>query len=259
MAKDDWNPALYQEKHSFVFEYGRELLDLLAPKPGERILDVGCGTGQLTYLIADSGARVVGLDKSPQMIEAARENYPHLEFVVADASDFRFAESFDAVFSNAALHWVTQAEAAAQCIAGRLKEGGRLVAEFGGKDNGGRITRAIQQTVKERFQIEVNHPWYFPTIGEYTTLLESVGLEVRAAWLFERPTPLEGKDGLRNWMRMFCESMLFSIPEEARDEVLKNVEEQVMTTNLKDGVWFVDYRRLRILAYKASRDDAGRD
>src|SRR5262245_52964189 len=116
MADNDWNPALYQEKHAFVFEYGKDLLALLAPKPGERILDIGCGTGQLTRQIADHGVAVVGLDYSAQMIEAAKENYPDLEFLVEDASDFAFDNPFDAVFSNAALHWVNRAEKAVQCI-----------------------------------------------------------------------------------------------------------------------------------------------
>jgi trans-aconitate methyltransferase len=104
-----WDPAQYQKKHSFVWRYGADLLDLLAPQPGERILDVGCGTGQLTAEIAGRGAHVIGLDRSAEMLADARRNFPHLEFVEADAAHFEFSEPFDAVFSNAALHWVKDA------------------------------------------------------------------------------------------------------------------------------------------------------
>jgi trans-aconitate methyltransferase len=101
-----WDPQAYQAKHSFVWQFGSSLLELLDPRPGERILDVGCGTGQLTSEIARSGARVTGLDSSPEMLAEARRNYPNLHFVQADAAGFSFDEPFDAVFSNAALHWV---------------------------------------------------------------------------------------------------------------------------------------------------------
>lgn len=226
------------------------MLALLAPKAGERILDVGCGTGQLTKAIAESGASVVGIDKSPEMIESAQSNYPGIQFRVADAADFSFAEPFDSVFSNAALHWVTRAESAVECIATALKPGGRFVAEFGGKDNAGNIARAIQQTLKERLQVEVNHDWYFPSIGEYTSLLEKHGLEVSSAWLFDRPTPLEGESGLRSWIEMFCGSMIKDVPETVRENILGEVEAKLRGTNYQDNVWFVDYRRLRITATK---------
>jgi trans-aconitate methyltransferase len=111
-----WDSSLYDQKHSFVFKYGEEVLALLNPQRGERILDVGCGTGHLTKLIVEAGAEVVGIDSSPEMIEAARAACPDINFVVADAANFSFTEPFDAVFSNAALHWVTEAEQAVVCI-----------------------------------------------------------------------------------------------------------------------------------------------
>ena len=251
-AENDWDPSLYQDKHAFVYEFGRDLLGLLAPRPGERILDLGCGTGQLTGAIAESGARVIGLDNSVQMIETARSNYPDIQFVTADAADFSFPEPFDAVFSNAALHWVTRADAAAGSIAGALRPGGRFIAEFGGRDNGGMITRAIRETLVERLKLIVDHPWYFPTIGEYATVLESHGFAVGGAWLFDRPTPLDGEDGMRNWMAMFCQSMLQDVPAERKDELLGEIEARLRETNYRNGAWFVDYRRLRITARKES-------
>jgi trans-aconitate methyltransferase len=250
MTQNHWNPSLYQQKHSFVFEYGKELLTLLEPLAGERILDIGCGTGQLTSAIADSGATVVGIDASPSMVESARANYPGLRFLVEDAAAFSFDEPFDAVFSNAALHWVRRADEAAGCIANALRSGGRFVAEFGGYLNGAAVTRAIQQTVKEMLGIEVRHPWFFPSVGEYATLLESHGLRVNYAVLFDRMTKLDGEDGLRNWVRMFCESMIEAIPPERLDEAFESIEAKAKNQLYIEGAWFVDYRRLRLVAHK---------
>lgn len=138
-----WNPGQYQQGFSFVWRHGEELIGLLAPQPGERILDLGCGTGQLTAEIAKSGAQVVGIDSSPEMIQQARSNYPGLRFELTDATQFRTAEPFDAVFSNAALHWIKDAGGVASTIAQALKPGGRFVAEFGGKGNVRSLVQAV--------------------------------------------------------------------------------------------------------------------
>jgi trans-aconitate methyltransferase len=250
MGHNNWNPSLYQQKHSFVFEYGKDVLALLEPLSGERILDIGCGTGQLTKSIADSGATVVGIDASPSMIESARNNFPNIEFFVADAAEVSFDEPFDAIFSNAALHWVQRAEDAVQCIAAALTPGGRFVAEFGGKRNAENVSQAIQQTLKEMLNLEVNSPWFFPSIGEYATLLEKYNLNVSYAVLFDRPTPLEGEDGMRNWIKMFCESMFKGVPEHVQEEALQGIEAKLRSKLFIDGSWILDYRRLRIIAQK---------
>jgi trans-aconitate 2-methyltransferase len=250
MAKNDWNPSLYQQKHSFVFEYGKDLLALLAPQSGEHILDVGCGTGQLTKSIADAGAIVTGLDFSPTMIQTAQNNFPHIEFVVKDASEFHFANKFDAVFSNAALHWVTRAEAAVLSIANALKVGGRFVAEFGGKGNVEKISSTIRQTLAEMFAIDTDHNWFFPTIGEYATLLEKHGFVVNYALLFDRPTKLEGEDGMRNWIEMFCDDMFKELSVELKEQALQRIEAKLKTSLYIKGEWFADYSRIRIVARK---------
>lgn len=251
MPNNDWNPALYDQKHAFVFEYGENLISLLDPQPGESILDLGCGTGHLTKTIAGSGAHVVGIDNSPDMVEAARKNYPHINFVVADARDFSFPTPFDALFSNATLHWVTEPERAVNCIAASLKPGGRFVAEFGGKRNVAQITTAIQQSIWELMRIKVDYPLYFPSIGEYATLLEKHNLAVHTALLFERPTKLEeGEKGLGNWITMFAGSMFNNLPAGIKQQVLERTEEKLRAPLFKDGHWFADYRRLRIVAYK---------
>ncbi len=126
MPEIEWNPGLYDQKHAFIFEYGKGLLSILAPREGERILDLGCGTGHLTQAIAASGARVVGIDSSLEMIEQARITYPDIEFLVADARAFSFPYQFDAVFSNAALHWIPEAERVVEHIAIALRPGGQV-------------------------------------------------------------------------------------------------------------------------------------
>lgn len=251
MPTHDWNTSLYDQKHAFVFEYGKGLIPLLDPQPGESILDLGCGTGHLTKTIAESGAHMVGIDSSVSMIEAARTAYPDLEFLVVDASDFSFSSPFDAVFSNATLHWVTEAERAVSCIAKSLKTGGRLVAEFGGKGNVATIITAVQQSLWELMHIEVISGWYFPSIGEYASLLEKHGLAVGSAFLFERPTKLEeGEKGLRNWIEVFGKSMFLNVPDAVKQQALERVEEKARGLLFKEGHWFADYRRLRIVAYK---------
>ncbi len=250
MSQQVWNASLYDQKHAFVFAYGEDLLGLLAAQPGERILDLGCGTGHLTAQLAQSGATVIGLDYSPQMIEVARQTYPQLEFVLGDASDFQLAEPFDAVFSNAALHWVTRAEDAARCIARALKPGGRFVAEFGGKGNVAHVSAAVSQAIREQTGQHLPHKWYFPAVGEYASVLEAAGFEVQFAHLFDRPTKLEGDDGMRNWLEMFAGSWLASLAEEIRQNVLQRAVELLRATQWQDGQWFADYRRLRVVAKK---------
>jgi SAM-dependent methyltransferase len=250
----DWNPELYQASHSFVWKFGRDLLELLAPQPGERILDVGCGTGQLTADIAGSGARTQGIDKSASMIEQARRNFPDLRFEQADVTALPFqGEEFDAVFSNATLHWVRDAEAAAAEISRVLKASGRFIAEFGGRGNGRTLVDAMYGALES---LGVRHPeqfnpWYYPGIGEYAALLERHGLEVTFAALFDRPTPLEdGEGALRKWLAMFGGSFTAALTPEQGEQFLRRVEERAAHQLRPNGVWTVDYRRLRVRAVK---------
>jgi trans-aconitate methyltransferase len=252
MPNNNWDTSFYDQKHAFVFEYGKGLIPVLQPEPGELILDLGCGTGHLTQAIAESGAYVIGIDSSASMIETAQITYPHLEFLVADAKDFSFSSHFDAIFSNATLHWITEAEQVVCRIAASLKPGGRLVVEFGGKDCVSTITTAIQQSFRELLHIEVDFGWYFPSIGEYASLLEKHNLDVRSAFLFERPTPLEdGEMGLRNWIQMFGERVFRNVSDDMKQQVLGHTEEKTRDRLFNKGQWVADYTRLRIVAYKA--------
>ncbi len=249
MSATDWNAALYDQNHAFVFDYGKSLVSLLDVRAGEFILDLGCGTGHLTKAIADKGAHAVGIDSSVAMIEQARKQYPGITFLVADARTFSFPNHFDAIFSNAALHWILEAEQPIKQIARSLKPGGRLIMEMGGKGNVLTITSAVRQAIWEVAHIKVETNWYFPSISEYTTLLERYGLEVRFAALFDRPTRLEqGEQGLGIWLNMFAVRMLQNVPAQMRAQVLARVEENLRATLFRDGHWIADYRRLRIVA-----------
>lgn len=252
MVNTMWDVNLYDQKHAFVYEYGKSLIPLLQPQPGELILDLGCGTGHLTHAIAASGARVIGIDSSASMIQTAQSTYPELEFHVADARDFSFASPFDAIFSNATLHWIPEADQVVQCIVASLKPGGRFVAELGGKGNVATITHAVQQSIRELLHDDVDFGWFFPTIGEYASLLERHGLNVSSALLFERPTLLEdGKEGLRNWVKMFGERVLRNIPDDMKQKVLARAEDLTRDRLYKNGEWTADYKRLRITASRA--------
>ncbi len=248
-----WDPALYDESHAFVWKRGEEIYQILSPQPGERVLDLGCGTGHLTARIAETGATVVGIDSDPGMIEAARRHYPHLAFEVADGTAFEVSRPYDAVFSNAALHWMRPPERVAACIHRALRPGGRLVAEFGGKGNVERIRAALVASLQEAgiLWTPERDPWYFPGIGAYATLLERHGLGVQYAALFARPTPLDGgEEGMDNWLRMFGGAYLDTVAPARRTEVLAGVRDRLRSHLFHNGTWHADYRRLRIVAIR---------
>ncbi|MEH2143938.1 class I SAM-dependent methyltransferase [Nostoc sp.] len=250
---NNWNTALYQDKHAFVWQYGEDLLKFLNPKPGESILDLGCGTGQLTEKIAQAGAEVIGVDHAATMIEKARQNYPHIRFDVADARNFQVDKPLDAVFSNAVLHWVKEANSAIASIHQALKPGGRFVTEFGGKGNIQAIVKALYSALESIGipQAQVENPWYYPSIGEYAILLEQQGFDVIYSTLFARPTPLvEGEAGMANWIQMFANTFLTLLPADQQTQVIRAVEEYLKPTLYQEGTWTADYRRIRIVAIK---------
>ncbi|MCC5642511.1 methyltransferase domain-containing protein [Nostoc sp. CHAB 5824] len=249
---NNWNSTLYEDKHAFVWQYGEDLLKLLNPKPGESILDIGCGTGQLTGKIAQAGAEVMGVDYATTMIEKARQNYPHIRFDVADARNFQVEKPLDAVFSNAVLHWVKEADSAIASIHQALKPGGRFVAEFGGKGNVQAIATALESALKTfNISAQALNPWYFPSIGEYATRLEQQGFDVIYSTLFARPTPLADEQaGIANWIQMFASSFLAGLSSEQQIQVIRVVEEYLKPTLYQQGTWIADYRRIRIVAMK---------
>lgn len=252
MYKFSWDAGLYDSKHRFVSKYGSELVNMLNPAKGEKILDVGCGTGDLAYEIFMREAEVTGIDASASMIEQAAAKYPDIDFRISAAETFSFNSEFDGVLSNAVLHWIQDLERPLTNIYKSLKPGGRFVAEMGGKGNVAIISTAIEHAIKQAGYTfkKINYPWYFTSIGTISSIMEKIGFRVTSATLFERPTALEGKQGLREWMVMFGTPFFKDVPEQGREKVLDLFEQEAEKDLKIDGVWYADYIRLRISAYK---------
>lgn len=251
MTAHVWDAELYDARHSFVAAHGTALLDLLNAAPGERVLDAGCGTGDHVAQLAAAGVDVLGVDISPEMVARAAARFPGIPVTVADLRALPFREEFDAVLSNAVLHWVPEADQAAASLRAVLRPGGRLVAELGGAGNIATLTTAIHELRAEWGLPQAASPWYFPTVAQYARVLENAGFEVRAAWLFDRPTPLTGADGLGSWVRMFATSLLAGVT--GTDAFLTALEQRLRPALYQDGSWWADYRRLRVVAVVPSR------
>jgi SAM-dependent methyltransferase len=246
-----WSALDYAQNASFVPALGEAVLQRLDPQPGELILDIGCGDGALTAKIADAGARVIGLDSSEEMIEAARAR--GIDAFLADAETLdldqqveRFGQ-FDAVFSNAALHWMLDADAVATGILAMLKEGGRFVGEMGGAGNLAALRAGIRDELVERgYQVpEVDAAWY-PAVEEFTRLYCVAGFTEVQAERIERPTDLPS--GIAGWVRTFRSGLLdvAMVPDWARDEVAAAIERRLAPELRRpDGSYFADYVRLR--------------
>ncbi|WP_155590752.1 class I SAM-dependent methyltransferase [Lysinibacillus cavernae] len=247
-----WNAHLYDEKHDFVSKYGTSLIDLLAPQKNELILDVGCGTGDLAYEMTSLGASVFGVDASATMIMAAQQKYPTIAFQTMEATAMRFPQPFDAVFSNAALHWMKEPDLVIGKVYKALNNGGRFVAEMGGQGNIASIVWALQTSMEELKLPYIEHyfPWYFPSAEEYQSKLENAGFHVEMITLYERPTPLQGQGGLHNWLVMFSDNLLQHLTEDEKKQVYATCEELLKPTCFHDDQWIIDYFRLRFVARK---------
>ncbi|CAL1516957.1 methyltransferase domain-containing protein [Chitinophaga sp. MM2321] len=248
---DKWNADLYKEKHAFVFEYGNSLIDdWLQPGPGETILDLGCGTGELTAQLAATGAQVTGIDASEAMIISARAHFPQVSFEVGDATSFSLPLQFDAIFSNAALHWVREKEKAIARMYAQLKKGGRLVIEMGGKGNVDSILTTLERVMQEK-GYTYEPFWYFPSPGEYTTLLEHAGFKIDRVHFFDRPTKLvDPETGISDWLQMFGHHFFAGVPEKDSQAILQQVQQELAPAATKDGSLYADYVRLRVSAVK---------
>lgn len=245
-----WNPRHYDRAGAFVPRLGADLLELLGPRPGERVLDLGCGTGDLTAQLAARGALVLGVDASPEMVNEARSKHVGLEFRQQDGQELSFDAELDAVFSNAALHWMPRADDVAQGVARGLKREGRFVAEFGGA----RCVQTAREAVAEAL-VELDVPgqatpdWYFPTVTQYAAVLERAGLFVHSLTWFERPTRLAGEAGLEHWLELFCLPLLTRLGAR-RAELVSAVARRCRGKLFRDGDWWLDYARLRVVATK---------
>lgn len=242
-----WNPRQYGENARFVSDLGMPVVALLAPRPGERILDLGCGDGALTVKLVEAGCEVIGVDASPAMIEAARSL--GLDACVADAEHLAFHEDFDAVFSNAALHWMKDAPRVVAGVWQALRPGGRFVGEFGGHGNVAAIVDALNQALAAR-GLTVDCPWFFPRADDYRELLEGTDFAVTRIELLPRPTPLPGDVG--GWLETFAHPYLAALPPGERGPLVEDVVDR-LGPRLCDasGIWTADYVRLRFAATKS--------
>jgi SAM-dependent methyltransferase len=248
MTSQSWDPAVYARNARFVSDLGAPLLEMLAPRPGERILDLGCGDGALTEKLVSFGCTVVGVDASPEQVEAARAR--GLDARVCRAEALPFAGEFDAVLSNAVLHWVKDQAAALAAIHRALRPGGRIVAELGGHGCVATIRGALHEALRARgHDPRAYDPWFFPTVEEYRVLLHAAGFAIDSIVLFDRPTPLPG--ALAGWLETFAQPFLRALPRAEWPGVLAEVEERTRPV-LHDPAqgWSADYTRLR---YRAAR------
>lgn len=244
MTRQTWNPDSYERNARFVSNYGVEVLDLLAPTAGERILDLGCGDGVLTARITESGAQVVGVDASESLLNPARAR--GLDVRNVDGHELQFADEFDAAFSNAALHWMLRPDDVIAGVARALHRGGRFVGEFGGHTNVAAINTALRAVFARR-GFPLPDLWYFPTPEEYGGKLEKAGFQVEYIALIPRPTPLP--TGMAGWLETFRNPILSGYPAEEQRAMTQEVIELLRPSLCDDqGRWTADYVRLRFLA-----------
>lgn len=243
-----WNADSYTNNFNFIHEYGEALIDLISCKDNMRILDLGCGNGQLTEKLAGIG-NVLGIDSSIDMINKAKELHPNIEFKCDNALSFELKDKVDVVFSNAVFHWVQEQDALIRNIYNNLNEYGQLVCEFGGYGNTKTVHDMLRQKV-EQFGFTFNFIYYFPTIGEYTSLLEKHGFRVTYALLFERPTVLDGESGLYDFLNMFTSPLMEYVDNDKKQIIYKETEEALRPVLYKNNQWIADYVRIRVKAEK---------
>jgi trans-aconitate methyltransferase len=253
-----WNAELYDRSHAFVWKLTDEVLALLDARAGERIVDLGCGTGHLAQRLAERGVEVVGVDASESMIAKARAAYPGLRFVVADGRSFDVGTGFDAVFSNAALHWMPEQQRVFERVRAHLRPGGRFVFEMGGARNLQRVREAIGKALRDLGAplAAAGESNDYLGVTRACALLDAAGFEVTSATLTHRPTPLEGEHGLRNWIHMFGGAWLRWVDEPQRERFLSLAEEHARPHLYRDGAWIADYKRLRVRSQTASSRSA---
>jgi trans-aconitate methyltransferase len=246
-SRQNWSAADYDAHARFVSDLAGPVLDWLKARPGERILDLGCGDGAVTAALQASGAEMVGVDTSEALLAAARAR--GLDVRLMDGQALAFGPQFDAVFSNAAVHWMTKPEAVIAGVYRALKPGGRFVAEFGGHGNVAAIVTAMRATARRiGGEEELAGPWFFPTPDVYADMLQESGFTVRRIGLFPRPTPL--RTGMKEWLKVFRRPF-FEQYGERMDTVLAEVED-LLRPVLSDarGNWTADYVRIRVEAAK---------
>jgi len=247
-TNQSWDPDAYARNARFVSDLGAPVVELLAPRAGERILDLGCGDGALTKKLVELGCEVVGVDASAAQVEAARRL--GLDARVADGERLAFDAEFDAVFSNAAIHWMKRADDVIAGVWRALRPGGRFVAEFGGHGCVAKIKRALIDALRRRgIDGDALDPWYFPAVEDYCARLARRGFAARYIALIPRPTPLP--TAINGWLETFAQSFIAPLLDKDRAGFIDEVREALRPDLCDgDGKWFADYVRLRFAADK---------
>jgi trans-aconitate methyltransferase len=248
MNRTRWSPDTYSKNARFVSDLGEPLLNLLDPQPAETIMDLGCGDGALTEKMAAAGSFVIGVDASPAFVEAAHAR--GLNVALMDAHHLSLKRQFDAVFSNAALHWMKRPEWVVEGVANCLKRGGRFVGEFGGQGNVETIRAALHAALRKRgidpWKID---PWYYPSPEEYSELLTRFGFTVDYIELIPRPTKLPGD--ILSWLEVFAQPFTNTVSSSEKTKFLDEVRDELEPALRKaDGSWYADYVRLRFKAIR---------
>ena len=246
IANQTWEAERYAEAGAFVPVLGQPVVELLAPRVGERILDLGCGDGILAEKIVAAGAAVVAVDAAPDLIAAAKTR--GVDARLMDGQRLPFNREFDAVFSNAALHWMRDADAVLAGVKRALMPGGRFVAEMGGHGNIASVIVALTSVLGKRgIAAGPLNPFYFPTAEAYRVKLEQAGFAVHEIRILPRPTVPTSDIG--PWLDAFCEAFLGAVPEPDRVAArTETVELLRPILQAEDGRWILDYVRLRFRA-----------
>ena len=247
---NEWNATNYNNHADFVSKLAMPVVELLDPKDGEYILDVGCGEGSLAVEIEKFGANVLAIDLSEDMVEKTKQK--GIEAYVMSATDIEYADKFDAIFSNATLHWVLDPKLALEQFYKALKDDGRVVAEFGGEGNIKALISAIKRVFDNHSEFgEFNNPWYFPSIKTYKKMVEEVGFKVVSMESIKRDTKI---DDISNWLDIFANGIIKDLNKRAQDVFKKEVRDilkPILYTDEKG--WVVDYVRLRFKAVKLDK------
>ena len=243
-----WDPQQYSDQGRFVSDLGMPVVELLAPRRGERVLDLGCGDGVLTAKLVALGCDVIGVDGSTSMIDAAKAL--GLDARVMDGHALSFDGEFDAVFSNAALHWMKQPDKVVDGVWRALKPGGRFVGEMGGEGNVATIVAALETALRARgIDPKAFNPWFYPSAEQYRALLEARGFVVSSSELIDRPTPLPGT--VNDWLETFAQPFAAGLPERERPALFQSAMESCRSKLCdSEGRWSADYVRLRFTATK---------
>ncbi len=246
-----WDADLYASNFEYILRYGAGVQDLIDAEKGASVLDLGCGNCDLTAALLEKGYVPQGLDASPELLAAAKENHPDIPVIQGDATDFTLEEPVDVIFSNAVFHWIDERDQdkMLRCVYNALKDDGQFVFEFGGYGNNNLIHNALD-TEFSHHGYEYHMPFYFPSIGAYATRLERAGFKVTYATLFDRPTELFSNEGMSDWIHMFVQTPFENVPEEEKESIIQGAVERLRYPLKKDNVWYADYVRLRMKAVK---------